>query len=40
MLRDVAHSTGWVERISHVVRGPGWGAAGTPAPVGATPATA
>jgi sterol desaturase/sphingolipid hydroxylase (fatty acid hydroxylase superfamily) len=40
MLRDVAHSTGWVERISHVVRGPGWGVAGTPAPVGATPATA
>jgi sterol desaturase/sphingolipid hydroxylase (fatty acid hydroxylase superfamily) len=24
MLRDVARSTGWGERISHVVRGPGW----------------
>ncbi len=24
MLRDVARSDGWVERISHVVRGPGW----------------
>ena len=26
MVRDVAESRGWVERISHVVRGPGWGA--------------
>jgi hypothetical protein len=25
MLHDVAESRGWVERISHVVRGPGWG---------------
>jgi len=24
MLRDVAASTGWVERLSYVVRGPGW----------------
>jgi len=24
MLRDVARSTGWVERLSYVVRGPGW----------------
>ncbi len=24
MLRDVAHSTGWGERLSHVLRGPGW----------------
>jgi len=33
MLHDVAASRGWVERISHVVRGPGWGAkkaAGSP----------
>jgi sterol desaturase/sphingolipid hydroxylase (fatty acid hydroxylase superfamily) len=26
MVHDVAESRGWVERISHVVRGPGWGA--------------
>jgi sterol desaturase/sphingolipid hydroxylase (fatty acid hydroxylase superfamily) len=26
MIHDVAGSRGWVERISHVVRGPGWGA--------------
>ncbi len=26
MVRDVADSDGWVERLSHVVRGPGWGA--------------
>ena len=26
MVHDVADSHGWVERISHVVRGPGWGA--------------
>ena len=26
MLHDVAQSRGWIERISHVVRGPGWGA--------------
>ncbi len=24
MLRDVARSTGWTERLSYVVRGPGW----------------
>jgi hypothetical protein len=24
MLRDVARSTGWKERVSYVVRGPGW----------------
>jgi len=26
MVRDVAESGGWLERLSHVVRGPGWGA--------------
>jgi len=26
MVHDVAESRGWVERISHLVRGPGWGA--------------
>jgi len=26
MVRDVADSDGWVERLSHVLRGPGWGA--------------
>jgi sterol desaturase/sphingolipid hydroxylase (fatty acid hydroxylase superfamily) len=32
---DVARSTGWGERLSHVVRGPGWGARrpATPIPV-------
>jgi sterol desaturase/sphingolipid hydroxylase (fatty acid hydroxylase superfamily) len=30
MLGDVAGSTGWVERLSHVVRGPGWGAGRRP----------
>ena len=25
MVHDVARSDGWVERLSHVVRGPGWG---------------
>ncbi len=40
MLRDVADSTGWVERISHVVRGPGWGATRTATPVGAATAAA
>jgi sterol desaturase/sphingolipid hydroxylase (fatty acid hydroxylase superfamily) len=35
MVHDVARSDGWVERLSHVVRGPGWG---TPAaPVTETP---
>jgi sterol desaturase/sphingolipid hydroxylase (fatty acid hydroxylase superfamily) len=35
MVRDVARSDGWVERLSHVVRGPGWGSsrATTTAPV-------
>jgi sterol desaturase/sphingolipid hydroxylase (fatty acid hydroxylase superfamily) len=34
MVHDVAESRGWVERISHLVRGPGWGAkqASRPAP--------
>ncbi len=32
MVHDVARSTGWVERLSHVVRGPGWGAPKAPAP--------
>jgi sterol desaturase/sphingolipid hydroxylase (fatty acid hydroxylase superfamily) len=27
MVRDVSRSDGWVERLSHVVRGPGWGTA-------------
>jgi len=27
MVHDVARSDGWVERLSHVVRGPGWGTA-------------
>ncbi len=27
MFRDVAGSTTWAERLAHVVRGPGWGAA-------------
>ena len=32
MLRDVSESTGWIERLSHVIRGPGWGAGRTAAP--------
>jgi sterol desaturase/sphingolipid hydroxylase (fatty acid hydroxylase superfamily) len=24
ILRDVSHSRSWAERVSHVVRGPGW----------------
>jgi sterol desaturase/sphingolipid hydroxylase (fatty acid hydroxylase superfamily) len=35
MLGDVARSTGWVERISHVVRGPGWARGGARRQVGA-----
>ena len=39
MLRDVAAAAGWGERISYVVRGPGWrpgrGRAGGPVPVAA-----
>jgi sterol desaturase/sphingolipid hydroxylase (fatty acid hydroxylase superfamily) len=40
MVHDVAESRGWVERISHVVRGPGWGAkqAARSAPAGTTAA--
>jgi sterol desaturase/sphingolipid hydroxylase (fatty acid hydroxylase superfamily) len=34
MLGDVARSRGWNERISHVVRGPGWAPAGATASVG------
>jgi sterol desaturase/sphingolipid hydroxylase (fatty acid hydroxylase superfamily) len=34
MLGDVARSSDWTERISHVVRGPGWAPAGTTASVG------
>lgn len=31
MLRDVARSSSWAERLSHVVRGPGWAASTNPA---------
>jgi sterol desaturase/sphingolipid hydroxylase (fatty acid hydroxylase superfamily) len=34
MLGDVARSSNWIERISYVVRGPGWAPAGAPASVG------
>jgi len=35
MLRDVAGATGWGERLSYVVRGPGWRPTGAdPAPPG------
>jgi hypothetical protein len=27
MVHDVARSDGWGERLSHVLRGPGWGTA-------------
>jgi len=44
MLRDVARSTGWGERLSYVVRGPGWAtrhrtetSVGSPAVAGAEP---
>ncbi len=30
MVHDVARSGGWIERLSHVVRGPGWGAPAAP----------
>jgi hypothetical protein len=39
ILRDVARSTSWTERLSYVVRGPGWAmehrAAAAPAEAGA-----
>jgi sterol desaturase/sphingolipid hydroxylase (fatty acid hydroxylase superfamily) len=47
MLRDVARSTGWGERLSYVVRGPGWAtrhrtetSVGSPAVAGAEPTDA
>ena len=30
MIHDVAGSEGWIERLSHVLRGPGWGTARSP----------
>ncbi len=38
MFHDVARSDGWVERLSHVVRGPGWGTAQDSARTPSTPA--
>ena len=38
MFHDVARSDGWVERLSHVVRGPGWGTAQDSATTPSTPA--
>ncbi len=38
MVHDVARSDGWVERLSHVVRGPGWGTAPASATTPSTPA--
>jgi sterol desaturase/sphingolipid hydroxylase (fatty acid hydroxylase superfamily) len=41
MLRDVAGSSGWAERLGHVVRAPGWGAGRpSPSPVPPGPAEA
>jgi sterol desaturase/sphingolipid hydroxylase (fatty acid hydroxylase superfamily) len=34
LVHDVARSDGWVERLSHVVRGPGWKQAQAQAPAG------
>jgi sterol desaturase/sphingolipid hydroxylase (fatty acid hydroxylase superfamily) len=41
LVQDVAGSTGWAERLAHVIRGPGWGAARPAADsAGGTPAAA